>query len=270
MTTYKKSDFVKLKKTDNFISKKIAEVEESFEFLSKVNFAINFKTFKILMVLSSVAGLLIGILLENFALSLILAACIPLLEIEILHFMEGDVARNVEDMVIRHGNLIRNSYMYYYDVKEAIVTNMKRYNSPIKELFEEFKTEIDIYHYSVEESLNKIPNKIKSESLSQLIEQLILCNKDRANVSALVATIEQLNDKSKFLAYWANVRKAMITNYFTALIIVNLILGGLAYGFKDITKIFLKSGLSTYLIAGYTLILFITTISAMRNINRQF
>lgn len=270
MTTYKKSDFVKLKKPNNFISKKLAEVEESFEFLSKVNFAISFKTFKILMALSSVAGFLIGILAENFALAVILAACIPLLEIEILHFMEGDVARNVEDMVIRHGNVIRNSYMYSYDVKEAIVTNIRRYHSPIKELFEEFQTEVEVYHYSIEESLRKVPNKIKSESLSQLIEQLILCNKDRANVSALVATIEQLNDKSKFLAYWANIRKAMITNYFTAVVIVNCILGALAYGFRDITRIFLKSELSTYLVAGYILIIFITTIMAMRDINRQF
>lgn len=269
MINIKRKDFVRTKKSSNFISKKLDEISTSFDFLTKVNFEIDFKTFKIILISSSILGFLIGILLRNPVLSLILAITIPFLEIEILYFLEKEMRIFVEDIVIKSGNVIKNTYLYSKDVKTAITDNIKRFESPLRELFEGFKTEVNVYHYSVEESLKKLPLKIKSKSLEEITEQLILCNKDRANAPSFIATISQLNDKLIFLQSWSNMKKSMLGMFSLVLSGVILMPIVIIKGLDE-TNAFLRSSNSGTKIALYILCLLIITILTLRDINEDF
>lgn len=266
----RKEDFIQIKKkkNPNFIEKNLGIAAESFEFLSKVNFLITYKTFKKILIISSIFGIVIGIILRNFLISISFAILFPLIELELLQFFKKDIENELEININKIAVKIKNTFSHSQDVVRSVIDN-KPNISPIKELFEEFEQDIEVYHLSTKEALLEMKKKLKSTSFHSLIDQLILCDEDRENYSSLVATVEQLNDRSRFLNLWNVIKKNMMETYFFGLVLVNGIVITLAYALRDIAKVFLVSKMSKYIIAIYIISHILISISAIKVINKE-
>lgn len=263
----KRSQFVKADSKKSFIERKRDQILENLEFISKVNLNVSYRDFKIALLISSVIGFVLGLIFKNIFLSVVLMASAPLGVIEYLRFKREEVSRYIDCQVIKHAELIKNSYLHTQDIKESIRGNIKRFSEPIKTLFEDFIKEVDLYNYSIEEALERMVKKIDSKSLDEFKDQLVLCNKDRRYAGSLTATVNNLNDKREFMEEWIFLKRDIIARFMTLLIFMNLISIAVSSMFGEVFTVFLKADMSKPIIAIYVLAQILTTSYVIKKVN---
>lgn len=266
-----RNEFVKPKKENKFDSK-IKNIKETIDFLGKVNLEITFNQVVLIMIISSLVGVATGLIFSNLVASIILAIFIPVLEIEILNYIKKDISDYIENRIIKSANLIKNSYAYSYDIKKAIKENIKRTETPLKQLYEEFVDEIEVYHFSVKDSLKRMEMKLKSTTLSLFIEQLILCEEDSSNINSLIATVQQFDDRRRFLDTWKGIKKDILVKNAFIMGAINFVMFQ-AYGLvkeQMATPEFFNSMATKIVASIYILINLIYVFVVMKTVNKEF
>lgn len=266
----KRDMFVKRKSANNYISKKKEELILNIEFLNKVNYNINITEAKIILLILSIAGVIVGFLFKNIFLSITMVVILPLAYLEYLNFIKNQVALRIEKQIIKYSELIKNSYIANHDIRRAIKENMNRFADPIKSLFEEFIKEVEIYNYYPKDAILNMNKKIDTPSLKKLTEQLALCEDDRRFDNSLEATTMILNDRKSFLTVWEYKSKNMIQIFFTTIMLMNCLILLMLFGYGEIGTTFLRHMLFKPLIAIFICmqaILFIKVLKKVNSIN---
>ena len=109
ISNIKRDRFIRKKKSNNFIVKKLDEARENIEFLNKVNYNLNMNEIKIILVILAIAGIFLGLIFKNLYISISMVIIFPLSYLEYLNFMKNQVAIRVEKQVIKYSELIKNS-----------------------------------------------------------------------------------------------------------------------------------------------------------------
>ncbi|WP_455089674.1 hypothetical protein [Peptoanaerobacter stomatis] len=270
ISNIKRDRFIRKKKSNNFIVKKLDEARENIEFLNKVNYNLNINEIKIILVILAVAGIFLGILLRNLYISVAMLVIFPLCYLEYLNFTKNQVAIRIEKQVIKYSELIKNSYIANHDIRRAIKENMSRFAEPIKSLFEEFIREVEIYNYFPKEAILNMNTKIQTPSLRKLTEQLALCEDDRRFDNSLQATTMLLNDRKSFLTMWEFKAKQIIQTFLIIVFIMNGLTIFMLFGFGEIGQPFLNSFIFKPIIAVFLsmqAIFFFLTLRKVNSIN---
>ncbi|WP_455089273.1 hypothetical protein [Peptoanaerobacter stomatis] len=263
----KRDMFVKKKKSNNFVSRKMEELYQNIEFLNKVNYNLNINEIKIILVILSIAGIFLGILLKNMYISIAMLIIFPLYYLEYLNFTKNQVAIRIEKQIIKYSELIKNSYLANHDIRRAIKENMNRFAEPIKSLFEEFIREVEIYNYYPKEAILNMNKKIETPSLKKLTEQLALCEEDRRFDNSLQATTMLLNDRKSFLTMWEYKSKNMIQIFITTIALMNVLILLMLFGYGDIGKTFMKHFLFKPLLAIFLVMQSLLLLKMLKKVN---
>ena len=263
----KRDMFVKKKKSNNFVSRKMEELYQNIEFLNKVNYNLNINEIKIILVILSIAGIFLGILLKNMYISIAMLIIFPLYYLEYLNFTKNQVAIRIEKQIIKYSELIKNSYLANHDIRRAIKENMNRFAEPIKSLFEEFIREVEIYNYYPKEAILNMNKKIETPSLKKLTEQLALCEEDRRFDNSLQATTMLLNDRKSFLTMWEYKSKNMIQIFITTIALMNALILLMLFGYGDIGKTFMKHFLFKPLLAIFLVMQSLLLLKMLKKVN---
>lgn len=266
----KRSMFVKKKKPKGFFAKKMDEARENIEFLNKINYNLTLRDIQIIMIITCIAGLILGIVLNNLFISVAMMIIFPLSYLEYLNFMKNQVAIRIEKQIIKYSELIKNSYLATHDIRRSIKENMNRFQEPIRSLFEEFIREVEIYSYYPKDAILNMNKKIQTPSLKKLTEQLALCEDDRRFDSSLEATTMLLNDRKSFLTLWEFKAKNILQTFIIMLILINGLIVFMLYAFGDIGKPFMNSIIFKPTIAIFLCVqafLFFKTLKKVNTIN---
>lgn len=262
--------FVKKKKPKGFFAKKMDEARENIEFLNKINYNLTLRDIQIIMIITCIAGLILGIVLNNLFISVAMMIIFPLSYLEYLNFMKNQVAIRIEKQIIKYSELIKNSYLATHDIRRSIKENMSRFQEPIRSLFEEFIREVEIYSYYPKDAILNMNKKIQTPSLKKLTEQLALCEDDRRFDSSLEATTMLLNDRKSFLTLWEFKAKNILQTFIIMLILINGLIVFMLYAFGDIGKPFMNSIIFKPTIAIFLCVqafLFFKTLKKVNTIN---
>lgn len=263
----KRNEFVSVKRKQNFITRKIEEMQDCLALLAKINFNLSMREVQIIGVILMAAGFVVGILLKNIYVAVMLMITFPVLGWEYLIIKKGSVENFIDSQVIKYAELIKNSYMTTNNIMDSIRNNMRRFDEPIKSVFSEFVDEVDIYNYSVKDAFGRMNQKLQSTSLKEFTDQLIYCDNDRRFINSLEVTVQHLNDKREFMQKWEFTKKDIMNKYTFMVILVNGMTLFMLLGYGDISAVFLGSYWSKPLIAVYILIQIVVTIMVLRSVN---
>lgn len=267
----KKEKFLKITPKQSKLTKFTNSITETFDLLSKINYKMKLKEFVILTVLVSAIGILIGVLLKNVFLSLLLAVAFPLIAFELLFLKRKEIENYIERQIITYAELLKNSFLTTGSVILSIKEITERMEEPCKDIFVNMVNEVDIYNYSVKESLLRMNDRLKSQSLKELTEQLILCDRDSRYITSLQTAVAFMNDKKEFMAMWDYRVKDISQKLITLIAILNILVIMSYFTFPDMIKIFLAADVSKILLAIYLLIQLIVFLRVMKKIqNVQF
>ena len=267
----KKEKFLKITPEQSKLTKFTNSITETFDLLSKINYKMKLKEFVILTVLVSAIGILIGVLLKNVFLSLLLAVAFPLIAFELLFLKRKEIENYIERQIITYAELLKNSFLTTGSVILSIKEITERMEEPCKDIFVNMVNEVDIYNYSVKESLLRMNDRLKSQSLKELTEQLILCDRDSRYITSLQTAVAFMNDKKEFMAMWDYRVKDISQKLITLIAILNILVIMSYFTFPDMIKIFLAADVSKILLAIYLLIQLIVFLRVMKKIqNVQF
>lgn len=267
----KKEKFLKITPKQSKLTKFTNSITETFDLLSKINYKMKLKEFVILTVLVSAIGILIGVLLKNVFLSLLLAVAFPLIAFELLFLKRKEIENYIERQIITYAELLKNSFLTTGSVILSIKEITERMEEPCKDIFVNMVNEVDIYNYSVKESLLRMNDRLKSQSLKELTEQLILCDRDSRYITSLQTAVAFMNDKKEFMAMWDYRVKDISQKLITLIAILNILVVMSYFTFPDMIKIFLAADVSKILLAIYLLIQLIVFLRVMKKIqNVQF
>lgn len=267
----KKEKFLKITPEQSKLTKFTNSITETFDLLSKINYKMKLKEFVILTALVSIIGILIGVLLKNVFLSLLLAVAFPLISFELLFLKRKEIENYIERQIITYAELLKNSFLTTGSVILSIKEITERMEEPCKDIFVNMVNEVDIYNYSVKESLIRMNDRLKSQSLKELTEQLILCDRDSRYITSLQTAVAFMNDKKEFMAMWDYRVKDISQKLITLIAILNILVIMSYFTFPDMIKIFLAADISKILLAIYLLIQLIVFLRVMKKIqNVQF
>lgn len=267
----KKEKFLKITPKQSKLTKFTNSITETFDLLSKINYKMKLKEFVILTTLVSAIGILIGVLLKNVFLSLLLAVAFPLIAFELLFLKRKEIENYIERQIITYAELLKNSFLTTGSVILSIKEITERMEEPCKDIFVNMVNEVDIYNYSVKESLLRMNDRLKSQSLKELTEQLILCDRDSRYITSLQTAVAFMNDKKEFMAMWDYRVKDISQKLITLIAILNILVVMSYFTFPDMIKIFLAADVSKILLAIYLLIQLIVFLRVMKKIqNVQF
>lgn len=267
----KKEKFLKITPKQSKLTKFTNSITETFDLLSKINYKMKLKEFVILTALVSAIGILIGVLLKNVFLSLLLAVAFPLIAFELLFLKRKEIENYIERQIITYAELLKNSFLTTGSVILSIKEITERMEEPCKDIFVNMVNEVDIYNYSVKESLLRMNDRLKSQSLKELTEQLILCDRDSRYITSLQTAVAFMNDKKEFMAMWDYRVKDISQKLITLIAILNILVVMSYFTFPDMIKIFLAADVSKILLAIYLLIQLIVFLRVMKKIqNVQF
>lgn len=263
----KRSMFAKKRKSNNFISKKIDELTSNIEFLNKVNYDFSMNEIKVILIILSIAGIVLGIIFKNIFISITMFIIFPICYLEYLNFMKNQIAIRIEKQVIKYSELIKNSYLANHDIRRAIKENMNRFAEPIKSLFDEFIKEVEIYNYFPKDAILNMNKKIETPSLKKLTEQLALCEEDRRFDNSLQATTMLLNDRKSFLTIWEYKSKTMIQVFASTIVLMNVLIALLVYGYGNIGATFSKHFLFKPMLAIFMTMQAVLFLKMLRKVN---
>ena len=267
----KKKKFIKSKPRVGFFQKKVFEITQSLELLAKINFRISWRTLKIILLLLSALGIVLGVGFRNVLLGVILGIAFPMLFIEYLSLKKSDIESYIEKQVTQYAELIKNSFISTNSVMQSIKTITPRMSEPSRTIFQELITEVEVYNYSVEFALNHMCAKLESNSLSELTQQLVLCQRDQRFISSLQTTTKFMADKREFLQMWEYKIKSMYQKLSFMVFLVNAMAVSAFFMYRDIFEYFLNSRASKIVIPIFILMQLIAVIRASKKIkNMQF
>lgn len=263
----KRDKFIKGDKKETLISKSIDSVRENIEFLNKVNYNLSENEVKIIMSILIIAGIMLGLIMKNPYISFILTFLFPVSYLEFLNFQKNQVALRIEKQIIKYSELIKNSYLATHDIRRSIKENMDRFEEPIKTLFTEFITEVEIYNYYPKDAILNMNKKIQTPSLKKLTEQLSLCEEDRRFDVSLEATAALLGDRKSFLTSWEYKANEILRTFIVLLLLINGLFAFMLFGYGDIGIHFIQSVLFKPMIAIFILLQGVSTLLVLRRIN---
>lgn len=256
------------KKKKNAVAQKLEDLEKAVVFLNKVNYNISMNDLKMLSIILTGLGLLIGALLKNVYLSLLMAIAAPLVLMEFVLIKKEDIAMKMDMMIIKYSELIKNTYLSTHSIKDSVSQNMHRFKEPVRTLFREMVEEIEIFNVYPEDALKHMVIKFESPALEKLVNQLILCNRDQRFDSSLSALTLQLNDRRQFLQKWQFISKDVISKFTFMLALVNGLVLFTFLSYKEMGEAFLASGSSKVIIAIYVAIQLFALFSTLRKVNQ--
>lgn len=262
----KRKQFVKVTPKKNGLQKQYQELKESFELLAKINYKLTLKEFRYILFICAVIGFLLGILFKNIFLSIVFTGALPLMAVQLIVLKRKEIEYMIERQIISYAELIKNSLLTTPSVLHSIKDITPRMQAPTQKIFEEMLQEVEIYNYPTKEALLRMSNKLQSFSLKELIEQLILCDRDSRYITSLQTTVAFLNDKKEFLQLWDYRVKDITQKLYTLVFLLNALVGMSYFTFPDMVKAFLSAPASKIIIAIFILIQIIVVFSVLNKI----
>lgn len=250
----KRKTFIKAKPKRNPVQKLYTQLIESFELLSKVNYRLSIKEFYYILLLLAFLGIAIGVLLKNYLLSLVFFISFPLFEVQYIVLKRKEVESYIERQVISYAELIKNSLLTSNSVLVSIKDITPRMQEPLKTLFNELISEVDIYNYSTGQALFRMNQKLQSASLKEITEQLILCDRDIRYITSFQTTTAFLNDKKEFMQLWDYRVRDISQKLFTLVLLLNILVSLSYFAFPDMVRTFLENPISKVIVSLFILI----------------
>lgn len=250
----KRKAFIKAKPKRNPIQNVYTQLIESFELLSKVNYRLSIKEFYYILLLLAFLGIAIGVLLKNYLLSLVFLISFPLLGVQYIVLKRKEVESYIERQVISYAELIKNSLLTSNSVLVSIKDITPRMQEPLKTLFNELISEVDIYNYSTGQALFRMNQKLQSASLKEITEQLILCDRDIRYITSFQTTTAFLNDKKEFMQLWDYRVRDISQKLFTLVLLLNILVSLSYFAFPDMVRTFLENPISKVIVSLFILI----------------
>lgn len=169
--------------------------QETIEVLKQSN--MDYQTYKHIVVVCAVAGIVLGLLMNNFLLSLIMAAGLAYVPIQIIKFKQISLTKILNDQIETALAIITNTYIQVEDIIKAISDNLKRLDEPLLGVFKEFLAETNFIDANIVRALLKMKAKVPNRNFSEWCDIMIQCQDDRELKYVLPSIVEKMSDEKK-------------------------------------------------------------------------
>lgn len=166
----------------------------SEEMLKHSRSGMTFSKYIRVSLLCSLAGIMIGLLLNNILLSAVLAAGMLFVPLEYLMIRQSSYTQMMNEQMETALSLITNSYLQSGDITKAVRENLHRIEQPFYNLFAEFIAEKTFIDSNISRNIRKLKNKVDNSFFAEWCDTLILCQQDRELMYVLPTIVEKMSD----------------------------------------------------------------------------
>ncbi len=166
----------------------------SEEMLKHSRSGMTFSKYIRVSLLCSLAGIMIGLLLNNILLSAVLAAGMLFIPLEYLMIRQSSYTQIMNEQMETALSLITNSYLQSGDITKAVRENLHRIEQPFYNLFAEFIAEKTFIDSNISRNIRKLKNKVDNSFFAEWCDTLILCQQDRELMYVLPTIVEKMSD----------------------------------------------------------------------------
>lgn len=175
-------------------------------------------------VILAVAGLLIGLALDNVLAALVLAAgmaCSPLIVIRI---RTGDYIRNLNEKLESAMGTVTNNYIASGDLIGAIESSLHLIPSPVDNIFRQLYSETQLVDSDVVRAIRRMREHIDNRYWRDWCDVLIQCRRDRQMRFAMSGIVNRFGEMRRAqMEADTGIRKHMGDYIVTVLIVLGVI-----------------------------------------------
>ena len=180
------------------VSKKLNFFERfkltSEEMLKVSNSNMTFSKYMRVAVLCSLAGVIMGLLLNNILLSIVLAVGMLFVPLQYLKVRQSSYVQMINEQMETVLSLITNSYLQSGDIIKAVKDNLHRIEQPFYSIFSEFIAEKTFIDSNISRNIRKLKRKVDNGFFGEWCDTLILCQNDRELMYVLPTIVEKMSD----------------------------------------------------------------------------
>ncbi len=169
-------------------------IKESKDILKSSNKLGRFSSLCILSLLLLTLGFLIAGFMDNVFLMPVLAvglALIPFLYIMLASF---GYKKRLNAELETSLSIITAEYIRSENFIGAVQENIEYFHSPVKEIFQNFITQVTLINPDITEELNKLKYQIDNDVFHEWIDAVILCQNNRTLKHTLMPIVNKLSD----------------------------------------------------------------------------
>lgn len=144
--------------------------------------------------LFSVAGIIMGLLLNNMLLSCVLAVGMAFVPLQYLKVRQSTYVQTINEQMETVLSLVTNSYLQSGDIIKAVNDNIHRIEQPFQSIFREFIAEKTFIDSNISKNIRKLKRKIDNSFFAEWCDTLILCQQDRELMYVLPTIVEKMSD----------------------------------------------------------------------------
>lgn len=211
-------------KRSRFIDKKLNFFERfkitSEEMLKSGNSDMTFGKYIRLCVLFSLGGVVIGLLLNNWLLSMVLAVGMFFIPLQYLSLRRTAYIQILNEQMESALSLITNSYLQSGDIIRAVKDNLHRIEQPFYNLFAEFIAEKTFVDSNMIKNIRKLKRKLDNSFFHEWCDTLIMCQNDRELMYVLPTIVEKMSDIKQIQAEFNTQMYNIYKDYISVALIV--------------------------------------------------
>lgn len=158
------------------------------------NTKLTWEQFEIGVVLFAVAGIILGIILNNIILSFVLGGMMAYIPIIILKMKQYKYSIYLNDQLQSALNTITTAYLKNDDINIAVKGNLHRIEEPLNIVFREFVASNMFIDSDIVKNIRSMRDRIDNHFFHEWCDSLILCQNDRNVKYVLPTIIEEMSD----------------------------------------------------------------------------
>ena len=139
-------------------------------------------------------GAALAILLENVFLVPIFSVGFMLLPFWYVKLIEANYKKDISMDLETALSIITTAYLRTENIVRAIEENVKNLNPPVKNVFEEFLTQVKYVNPNEETAIKAMKARINNEVFREWCDAVVMCVYDRNLKSTLVPIVSKLSD----------------------------------------------------------------------------
>ena len=141
-----------------------------------------------------VVGASVAVVLGNFFLVPVLAVGMMFLPFWFIRLTAGHYKKNVAAELETALSIITTAYLRNEDIQTAVEENISYLNPPVRNVFAEFLTRIELVDPNVDAALRDMGTKIENPVFQEWVAALLLCQHDRGLKTTLTPIVSKLSD----------------------------------------------------------------------------
>ena len=185
-------------KREKMVAKKISKIErhrkQTQQALKLSNSKMKYKDYIRCEILFCVIGILVGILLNNYFLSIVLGICLPYIPFQILQFKIVSYKKAVAESLESVLALLTNGYRIEDNFVAVVTKNMENFNEPFRQIFAEFLLSVNYIDTNIQRSIIKMRDKIDNPYFFEWCNMLMQCQDDRDLKTTLPNIVTKMNN----------------------------------------------------------------------------